>query len=170
MQNKILYLNGFDSGANDKYSLHIRSRLPGIDMDAPEVTSYDFFGNHRRIKELIDKNHYDIIVGFSMGGFYASQFYAKKRVLINPAFNMFDVIEYYMKHGWIFDENELQYFYRDPVVYEDSETIGIVGDGDKFVNSLENYKKYFGETYKVFKSGHSLPTKVIDKLIIPELL
>lgn len=170
MQNKILYLNGFDSGAEDKYAMHIRSRLPNIDMDAPKVDSYKFFENHRMINELVEKNHYDIIVGFSMGGFYASQFYAKKRILINPAFNMFDVIEYYMKHGRIFSEDELQYFYRDPIIYEDSITLGIVGENDKFVNSLENYKRYFGETYKVFNGGHNVPTKVLDKYVIPELL
>lgn len=82
---KILYLHGIGSGADSRTQRELRNLFPNIEIIAPELPS--------RPKEAVAfiKENYafdddiELVIGTSLGGFYALTLTMVKKVLINPA-------------------------------------------------------------------------------------
>lgn len=82
---KLLYLHGIGSGANSRTPRELRKYFPDIEIIAPELPS--------RPKEAVRfiKDNYafdddiELVIGTSLGGFYALNLVMVKKILVNPA-------------------------------------------------------------------------------------
>ena len=81
---KLLYIHGLGSGANSHTSKALRESLRNVEVYAPEIPQ-DPTEAYNFLVEFYRKNVPDIIVGSSLGGFYASLIGGCYKILINPA-------------------------------------------------------------------------------------
>ena len=106
---KILYLHGFaSSGASGTVDLLRREFWERAAEDkrativAPDIP-LDPLVALPMLKELAAREAPDLIVGTSMGGFYAQQLHGFVRICVNPSFwlsKKYDVL-YVGKHKWL---------------------------------------------------------------------
>ena len=82
---KILYLHGIGSGAESRTPRTLRKLLPDAVILAPElpIRPSEAYG-------FIHENYYmnddfDLVIGTSLGGFYAQTLHVVKKILVNPA-------------------------------------------------------------------------------------
>lgn len=83
---KLLYLHGLASGGQSATARLLQKLLPEIEVIAPDipVDAHDALALLAEIaSELLPD---DIIVGTSMGAFYAQMMHGWRRILVNPSF------------------------------------------------------------------------------------
>ncbi|MBQ2197889.1 MAG: hypothetical protein II406_03970 [Bacteroidales bacterium] len=88
---KLLYVHGFASSGQTGSVRTLRLLLPDADIIAPDVPVEP----HEAIsflKETVDRESPDVIIGTSMGGMYSEMLYGTFRILVNPAFQLADTI------------------------------------------------------------------------------
>ena len=81
---KILYLHGIGSGANSRTPSELRKDFPDAVIEAPELPARPMEA-YQFLKDNYWPKAYDLIIGTSLGGFYAMAFPAGKKLLVNPA-------------------------------------------------------------------------------------
>ena len=84
---KILYLHGIGSGANSRTPRELRKYFPDIEIIAPELPARP----KDAVKYLSDnyalEDEIDLVIGTSLGGFYALTLPMVKKLLINPEYS-----------------------------------------------------------------------------------
>lgn len=191
---KVLYVHGLGSGAESNSAKLIRKHLPdGYVLDAPEIPQ-DPIEADEYLHAIQD--NYDLVVGSSLGGFYAFILFSNmKKLLINPAIYPAEYIrdkvglgehEYFVKRNdgkktYIIDEDYLdklqklaKHYYED-CLDEEVRTITkcIVSPEDELLGN-ENYNNCKELLYDemVIKSygGHRLTEEIIAKFVVPEIV
>ena len=88
MKKSILYLHGFNSAAGGKKVLRLKEMLPEYDVLNPTIDFIDLPMNIcNELSKQITHHQVKMVVGSSMGGFYALYLSAKNNipcVLVNP--------------------------------------------------------------------------------------
>lgn len=191
---KIVYLHGFQSSGQSTTAQRLRRTLKGHDVISPDipVQPEQAMIAMRNLARTLRRG--DIIIGTSMGAFYAQMFRGWKRILINPSFHTshmmrrmigqrlpfhnlradgakdFEVTERMCKKQ---EENEAKQF--DPKFgflaswADDPEMVqAFFGLEDTQVNCKEEYLERYSR-FTDFEGGHRLDPDTTLSLIIPAI-
>lgn len=187
---KLIYFHGFaSSGASGTVEL-LRHIFPSAEVIAPDIP-VDPEEALPFLKELVEAEQPDVIIGTSMGGMYAQQMHGHLRICVNPAFRMstmskvlhtgvhkflngrkdsakeFRITADTIRH---FNAMERQQF--DGITPEDRELCyGLFGIHDENVNPVNAYntfRKYYAHAER-FDGGHQLNDRVVHKTLLPLL-
>ena len=190
---KILYLHGFgSSGASGTVEL-LRKAFWETDAAhravvlAPDIP-VDPAVALPMLKELAAKERPDLVIGTSMGGWYAQQLHGFTRICVNPSFTlskMYNVL-HVGKHKWLnkrkdgatefhvtketiahFQELEAHQF--DGVTDEDRPLChGLFGDEDPIgVETRPLFDLHYPGMGRVFPGGHRLNADVVSHELLP---
>lgn len=187
---KLIYFHGFaSSGASGTVEL-LRKTFPSGEIIAPDIP-VDPLEALPMLKELVEKEQPDVIVGTSMGGMYAQQMHGHLRICVNPAFRMSQMSKTLKTgvHKWLngrkdhakefkVTKDTLQHFNQmerkqfEGITPEDKELCyGLFGINDPTVNSANAYAtftKYYDHAER-FEGEHQLNEKVMHKVLLPLL-
>ena len=192
---KILYLHGFgSSGASGTVDLLRRAFGDRTDeahravILAPDIP-LDPLAALPMLKELASDEKPDLIVGTSMGGFYAQQLHGFTRICVNPSFWLSKKCEvlYVGKHKWLnrrrdgetefsvtnetiahFQEVEAHQF--DGVTDDDRGLChGLFGDEDTLLSALTlpTFEQHYPGMSRVFSGGHRMNAEVVTHTLLP---
>jgi predicted esterase len=88
-----LYLHGYNSTHQNERT----DWLSGFGKIINPLMSYrNFVENYKFLEQLIEKNHPDVIVGSSLGGYFAfhlGNYYRIPTILLNPALLMTNIVK-----------------------------------------------------------------------------
>ena len=192
---KILYLHGFgSSGASGTVELLRREFWDRAEpahraaVVAPDIP-VDPLEAMPMLEALAYDEMPDLIVGTSMGGFYAQQLHGFTRICVNPAFwisKKYDVL-YVGKHKWLnsrkngdlvfhvtkdtiahFQEAEEHQF--DGVSDDDCTLChGLFGDEDTLLSDQTRpvFEQHYPGMSHVFAGGHRMNAEVVTHTLLP---
>lgn len=185
---KLIYFHGFAySGASGTVQL-LRKMLPSAEIIAPDIP-VDPEEALPMLKDLVEAEQPDVVVGTSMGGMYVQQMHGHLRICVNPAFNMSSLskVLHTGEHKWLngrkdsaktfkitadiikhFNQMERKQF--DGITPEDKDLCyGLFGINDKTVNPVNSYTtfiKHYNHAERI-EAEHQLNEKVLRKYILP---
>ena len=151
--------------------------LPVVPLEAMEM-----------LRQLAADEQPDLILGTSMGAFYAEQLRGFRRILVNPSFQMARLLtfggmgrrEFRNKradgaHDFKVDKEMIAQFrtlekesFKGIDAEEKGRVWGLFGDKDKKVNHQKDFIKHYGrEHFIVFDGEHFLNDKVLSRSVLP---
>lgn len=81
---KILYVHGLGSGANSSTTKMLRDYFKNDRVYAVELTMNYPYECIKKVNDSVSENGIDVVIGSSMGGFFAMQAEGAAKILINP--------------------------------------------------------------------------------------
>ena len=193
---KILYLHGIGSGVDSRTPRELKRLLPEAEIINPEIPA-----RPREAVEFIKKNYldekFDLVIGTSLGGFYAQTMWLHKRLLVNPAMFADEDITTAVGYGtheffcarsdgathytvddeYVAELREIrQQIYknkdmRNPDkldVNELNSTYALFGDKDDTVSHYDDFCKWYLPNHAYrFEGGHRLETSDIEQVLVP---
>ena len=88
---KIIYLHGFGSSGATQTADYLRNKLPEIEVISPDIPLQP-----EEAIQMLNRLCYEVkpnvIVGTSMGAMYAQQLHGYKKILVNPAFHVSEIM------------------------------------------------------------------------------
>ena len=190
---KILYLHGIGSGAESRTPTELRKIFTEVEILAPELPV-----RPKAIVELLKDKYWnddeiDLVIGTSLGGFFALTFPAAKRILINPALFADEDIEkgigyssqpflcersdgakeYIIDDGYISElKNIRDSIYKDWIDADKehyiSNTYAIFGERDELLDHVDDFKALFDADKATMISGeHRLSVEEIHTVLAP---
>ena len=88
---KIVYLHGLGSPGATQTADYLRNKLPEVEVNSPDIPL-----RPEEALQVLNRLCYevkpDIIVGTSMGAMYAQQLHGYKKILVNPAFHVSEIM------------------------------------------------------------------------------
>ena len=193
---KILYLHGIGSGANSRTPSELRKDFPDAVIEAPELPARPMEA-YQFLKDNYWPKAYDLIIGTSLGGFYAMAFPAGKKLLVNPAmFADTDIkdgiglgaqpfftarsdgsTEYIIDEAFINELAEIRRkIYYDTEGADDSQLIdeakhntwGLFGIRDELLHHYEDFCSYYIPEHVICcEAEHRLSTDEIHGVLTP---
>ena len=85
--NKLLYVHGFASSGSSGTVMTLRRHLDSWRVIAPDLP-VDPFDALELLRNIVEKEQPDVVVGTSMGGMYTQQLWGVPRIIVNPSFEM----------------------------------------------------------------------------------
>ncbi len=182
----IIYLHGLASSGQSNTAKMLRELLPDDNVVTPDIPVSPI-ETLQLLLSLAGEYRPDdtIVIGTSMGAMYASQMKGYRRILVNPAFRVSDLLkenkgerlhffskrednrEYFdvteiLIHE--FEEMESMLFY----LYDEApeSAIGLFGDTDEVCNCLDEYLIRFSY-WSNFHGGHRLTEDIIKNTLLP---
>ena len=100
MMKTILYIHGYRSNSGARKAQELREMFPECNIVVPDLEYNHYTAQEiaAQLKEIIEKNHVDMLVGSSLGGFFAlcaTQWFEGPVWGINPAIHP---VEQFNKH------------------------------------------------------------------------
>ncbi|MBQ2289870.1 MAG: esterase, partial [Bacteroidaceae bacterium] len=83
--NKLLYVHGFASSGSSGTVMTLRRHLDSWRVIAPDLP-VDPFDALELLREIVEKEQPDVVVGTSMGGMFTQQLWGVPRIIVNPSF------------------------------------------------------------------------------------
>ena len=162
----ILYLHGFASCGNSTKTKMLRDYFgetnvlsPDLPVDPREAISL--------IKRLIFEHDVDLLIGSSLGGFYATYFcelYGLKTVLINPSTQPFVTLAPYVgvNHYWCsgdafdFTRDHLNALFEFSVgqLRTPQNYLVLLQTGDELLDYTKAQTKYEGASFSIEEGGN----------------
>ncbi len=184
---KILYVHGFGSSGASGTAKNLRNLLPNTEVIAPDLPLSPLKAMEL-LHNVCANDKPDLIIGTSMGGFYAEQLYGFYRIVVNPAFQIGDTIK--KLHGmgkqkWLNprQDGETEFWVTQPIIDEFKEVMknsfsavdanehrnlvyGLFGDHDPVVHTHDIFaSKYMNAIY--FDGEHRLNEHVLHNSVLP---
>ena len=192
---KILYLHGFgSSGASGTVELLRKEFWDRVEparravVVAPDIP-LDPLEAMPALERLAYDEMPDLVIGTSMGGFYAQQLHGFTRICVTPSFwlsKKYDVL-YVGKHKWLnrrkdgatefhvtketvahFQEAEARQF---DGVTDDDRTLchGLFGDADELLGpeSKAAFDQHYPGMSRMFPGGHRMNSQVVSRTLLP---
>lgn len=189
----ILYLHGIGSGAASRTPRSLGQYLPDYKIIAPELPERPEMAV-KFIKENMNLKEIDLVIGTSLGGFYALTLPGVKKLIINPALfadrdipaalgmgyqrflceRMNGATEYIIDEEFI---EELEHIRKDifnqgKYILENhnliSETYALFGENDPVVSHYDDFCRIFdSDNAFVFSGGHRLTEDDIENELVP---
>ena len=193
---KILFAHGFASYGASGTVMNLRHMLyhsaasdTGDEMRvvAPDLPVMPLEAMEM-LRQLAADEQPDLILGTSMGAFYAEQLRGFRRILVNPSFQMARLLtfggmgrrEFRNKradgaHDFKVDKEMIAQFrtlekesFKGIDAEEKGRVWGLFGDKDKKVNHQKDFIKHYGrEHFIVFDGEHFLNDKVLSRSVLP---
>jgi predicted esterase YcpF (UPF0227 family) len=182
---KIVYFHGFaSSGASGTVQL-LRKLMPEAEVIAPDIP-VEPLEALPFLRQLVEQEQPDVIIGTSMGGMYAHQMHGFKRICVNPAVNM-STMSHVLKTGEhkflngrkdnqktfritrdiIQHHNQIERQQFKNLTDEDRADVwGLFGIHDKTCNTYGAFSKHYPQCQR-FDGEHQLNEKVLKKVVIP---
>lgn len=184
---KILYVHGFASSGASGTVKSLRILLPQAEIIAPDLPVSPLKAMEL-LHNICDNEKPDLIIGTSMGGFYAEQLYGFRRILVNPAFQIGETIK--SLHGmgkqkWlnVRQDGQTEFWVTQDTIDEFKQLMqnsfskidvnehrnlvyGLFGDKDPVVHTHDIFAaKYMNAIW--FDGEHRLNDKVLHSSLIP---
>lgn len=186
---KILYIHGFGSAGstgtatimrNLLYEKEVRVISPDVPTSPAEALPF--------LKSFVEQEQPDLIIGTSMGGFYAEQLRGYKRILVNPSFHMARLLtfrglgnyefqnkrqdgadKFKVDKQMIAEFKEIEKLSFKGLTVEDKGNVwGMFGRNDPTVHTQDDYTKVYGKDhFIVFEGEHRLNDKILKHDVLP---
>lgn len=186
---KILYIHGFGSAGstgtatimrNLLYEKDVRVVSPDVPTSPAEALPF--------LKSFVEQEQPDLIIGTSMGGFYAEQLRGYKRILVNPSFHMARLLtfrglgnyefqnkrqdgadKFKVDKQMIAEFKEIEKLSFKGLTAEDKGNVwGMFGRNDPTVHTQDDYTKVYGKDhFIVFEGEHRLNDKILKHDVLP---
>ena len=193
---KILFAHGFASSGASGTVMTLRQMLyhsaasdtgDEVRVVAPDLPVMPLEAMEM-LRQLAADEQPDLILGTSMGAFYAEQLRGFRRILVNPSFQMARLLtfggmgrqEFRNKradgaHDFKVDKEMIAQFrtlekesFKGIDAEEKGRVWGLFGDKDKKVNHQKDFIKHYGrEHFIVFDGEHFLNDKVLSRSVLP---
>lgn len=192
---KLLYLHGLASGGQSSTVKLLRKLLPEIEIIAPDipVNAHEALNMLTGLSKSLSAD--DIIVGTSMGAFYAQVMRGWRRILVNPSFHTSEVIlrpnfgktmpfflprrdgvrEYTITEELCrsVEEVEDRQFDSDfgiisPYPETSNNVMAFFGLRDTTVNCRDEYLQHYTNC-DFFEGAHRLDPTTMTRVIVPEI-
>ena len=185
--NKLLYVHGFASSGSSGTVMTLRRHLDSWRVIAPDLP-VDPFDALEMLREIVEKEQPDVVVGTSMGGMFTQQLWGVPRIIVNPSFEMSRSLLFgkmgrnkYMskrKDGateFRIDKSVVERFklmekgqFSGITPEEKSLVVGLFGDKDPIVHFQPLMAQLYGEERcRWFAGEHRLNDTVVKKVLIP---
>lgn len=183
---KILYIHGLSSSGSSGTADRLRRFLPNDVILSPDLP-IEPREALTMLKELVEREQIDLVVGTSMGGMFAQKLRGYNKILVNPSFHVsrsmrdkLGVNEFFstradgITHYEITEElcnkyEELEFAQFEDISDEERElTLGLFGTTDDIVNCSEEYKLHYTR-YSSFNGGHRLSENDIKNSLLSEI-
>ena len=186
---RILYLHGIGSTGGGNTVNSIKEAFPDIIVDSPELPTMpkDAF---EYISNIVNKNRYDIVIGTSLGGFYAMMISGVKKILVNPAMfasedipkavgfgthpylrerisgeKTYTVDETYVKELTRLQNRFFSERFDNEYIFE---TIAIFGTEDTLFSHINDYDAlYMSHNMFIAKFGHRMDLETFNSTLKP---
>ena len=185
--NKLLYVHGFASSGSSGTVMTLRRHLATWRVIAPDLP-VDPFEALNLLRDIVEKEKPDVVVGTSMGGMFTQQLWGIPRIIVNPSFEMSRSLlfgkmgrnKYTSKR-----QDGATEFRIDKAVVErfklmekaqfdgvnDAEKLlvtALFGDKDPVVNFYPLVSELYGKERCIhFNGEHRLNDEVVKKVLIP---
>ena len=182
----ILYIHGLSSSGQSGTVDLLRRYFPLACIIAPDLP-LDPTAALRLLRETCDTNHPDLIIGTSMGGMFAQQMFGYRKILVNPAFRLADVLKQNKGENKFFNRRQdgVQTFIIDDALIAEYEelaahqfdkipageneiTFGMFGRDDDLVNDSDLFLQHYSNI-TWFDGGHRLNDKILKNFVVPEI-
>ena len=182
-----MYVHGFASSGSSGTVMALRRHLSEWRVVAPDLP-VDPFESLSMLRDTIEKEKPEIIIGTSMGGMYTQQLWGIPRIVVNPSFEMSRSLlfgkmgrnKYTSKRKdgvmeFRIDKNIVERFklmeqtqFAGIDENEKKLVIGLFGDKDPVVHFRPLMAELYGEERCVWFNGeHRLNDEVVKKVVIP---
>lgn len=189
---KIMYLHGYGSSGQSSTVDYLKKLLPphysiiapDIPVDPAEALPY--------LRGLCDVEHFDIVLGTSMGAMYAQQLHnVYCRICVNPALHIsqqpeilkvgtfdffqlrkdgqtqFTITEEIIRHYREMEDHQFDGWHPDAP--ENLLCIGLFGSHDTTVDCREEFQRYYPNA-QTFDGEHRMNRKVVKEVLLPIIL
>ena len=162
----ILYIDGY----NPKKETYMINSLRNILGDSckllfQEVDESKPIETYNILKKLSKRA--DIIIGYSMGGFYTDHLECKKKIFINPAFKFYDIVKSF-PNDFKVNIDELRILNNLPRNNKGVSSVMILGDNDYKIKStgVESiFNNIYGGRILTYPGKHLMDFQSMKKLI-----
>ncbi len=181
---KILYIHGFSSSGTSKTTKSLQKLLDDADITAPDLPPSPFEALNL-LDGLCKELKPDMIIGTSVGGMFAQLLRGYKKILINPAFHVYEFLktkigihpylnpringekEFEVTSGLCMDYLMIENTQFESISEGDRKyTYALFGEKDDVVNCRKEYCKYY-KYYKMFPGEHRMTYRDIKDYLIP---
>jgi len=181
---KIVYLHGLGSSGATQTADYLRNKLPEVKVISPDIPLHPGEAL-KMLHQLCDNVRPDIIVGTSMGAMYAQQMHDYKKILVNPAFHVSEIMRTNLgTNKWLSHrsngqtefviDSELCDLYQQMETsqfegiteFDKENTYAFFGTADTLVNGYDEYLQYYGNATK-YPGEHRLLQKWVKAYIVP---
>lgn len=183
---KILYVHGFLSAGSTHTADVLRQFMPRATVLAPDLPVHPADAM-ALLKETVESERPDLIIGTSMGGMYTEMLYGFDRICVNPAFEMGATMSEHQMMGKQTFQNPRQDGVQEIIVTkalvkeyremtehcfsqvtaeEQQRVFGLFGDEDPIVHTYDLFLQHYPQAIH-FHGEHRLVEKAIYHYIIP---
>lgn len=185
--NKLLYVHGFASSGSSGTVMALRRHLASWRVIAPDLP-VDPFDALELLRNVVEKEKPDVVVGTSMGGMFTQQLWGIPRIIVNPSFEMSRSLlfgkmgrnKYTSKRQdgateFRIDKTVVERFKLmeksqfDGITDEEKLLVtALFGDKDPVVNFYPLMSELYGKERCIhFNGEHRLNDEVVKKVLIP---
>ena len=173
----ILFCHGFRHSPSQKEDViynTLNQGLPkNIKIDYVDLDDENPMDSYNLLRKIQSK--YDMVIGFSMGGFFAELLEIPCKILVNPGYYMPKYLELMRIHKGldIKDKsiNEFKKLSKGLFKYKPNRILGVFGTNDLKVGTSGDFIKHHGKDNIVwFTGGHVIDEASIKQLILPFIL
>lgn len=185
----ILYIHGFASSGASGTPQMLRQQLyeQGVRVLSPDVPTMPTEALPF-LRRFVESERPDLIVGTSMGAFYAEQLRGTLRILINPSFHMARLLtfrgmgrcEFLNRRAdgakdFKIDRAMIDAFraiernaFRDITPADRRLVWGLFADKDESVDHRADFLRHYGrERFVEFAGGHRLNDRTLNHVVVP---
>lgn len=183
MKKKILYIHGLSSSGATSTASAMRELLPQVTVISPDVP-LPVRAALPLLHEICRIESPDIVIGSSMGGMFAQQMYGYKKVLVNPAFHVSEIMRQKIgvqpflnprKDGAThyeitsdlceqYEEMEKHQF-EGITDFDRDNTYALFGNRDTLVNGYDEFLQYYIGAFS-YSGEHKLSYEDIRDVIV----
>lgn len=181
---KLLYFHGLASSGATQTADYLRVKLPNMEVISPDIPL-----NPMEALEMLHtlclETHPDLIIGTSMGAMFAQQMHDHRKILVNPAFHVSEIMRKNMgvnpffsprKDGatsfditeqlcQAYEEIEAHQF-EGITDFDRQYTWGLFGTEDDLVHGHEEFLQYYHHA-TLYPGGHRLLQKWVKAYVLP---
>lgn len=181
---KILFLHGLGSSGATQTADYLRKKLPEAEVVSPDLPLHPHKAM-RFLNKLCFDLRPDVIIGTSMGAMFAQQMHGYRKILVNPAFHVSQIMlnDLGVKHftnpradgetsftitqalSERYKEIEEDQF-GGITEFDVNHTYAFFGTEDTLVNGYDEYLQYYTNATK-YPGGHALLQKWAKAYVLP---
>ena len=189
MAKRILYIHGFCSSGNSGTADCLRRHLPDCEVVAPDVPIAPREAMEM-LRSLCAEVKPDLIIGTSLGGFYAHRLHEYRRLCVNPALHITAISDvFHVGHYTSFSQRSdgnTEFDITEQIVSDfkqmEAEQFAhldthpqcratcraIFGTDDDITNCRDEFAEHYGaDRVGTFTGGHRLNDKTVKRVIVP---
>lgn len=182
---KILYVHGFASSGQNGSVKTLRLLMPQAEVIAPDLPVEPFEAMDL-LRNMMESEKPDLIIGTSMGAMYAEMLYGVDRILVNPAFQLADTLlknnglgrqEYHNPRqdgetSFLVTKTLLEHFREvsshcfERAAEDQDKVFGLYGIHDTLVHTFDLFSEHYPQAIR-FDGEHYLNDNAILHSVLP---